>query len=131
VVSRKPGITTMMGNLTAVTAAPARTSAPSGHDSAPSALPAGKGASTSGEDLPAARAAAAAQDLQRTLRKLNDRMAAEQRNLSFRVDEGSGRTVITVLDSATKEVIRQIPSEEVLALSRALEAASGLLDAHA
>jgi flagellar protein FlaG len=106
-------------------------SAPSGQNSAASVVPAGKPASRSGEDLPAARAAAASRDLERTLRKLNETMAAAQRNLSFRVDKGSGRTVITVLDAATKEVIRQIPSEEVLALSRALEASGALLDAQA
>ena len=120
-----------MGNLTAVTAAPARTSAPSGRSSGPAGAPAGNGVSAGGEALPAARAAIAAQDLERTMRKLNATMAAAQRNLSFRVDEGSGRTVITVVDAATHEVIRQIPSEEVLALSQALEAASGLLDARA
>ncbi len=65
------------------------------------------------------------------MRKLNDTMAAAQRNLSFRVDERSGRTVITVVDALTKEVIRQIPSEEVLAMSRALEAGGALLDARA
>jgi flagellar protein FlaG len=65
------------------------------------------------------------------MRKLSETLAAAQRNLTFRVDEGSGRTVITVVDASTHEVIRQIPSEEVLALSRALEAASGLLDARA
>ena len=121
----------MVGNLTAVTAAPARMSVPSGQNSAAPAMPAGKDTSQSGEDLPAVRAAVASQDLERTLRKLNDTMAAAQRNLSFRVDKGSGRTVITVLDAATKEVIRQIPSEEVLALSRALEASGALLDAQA
>ncbi len=120
-----------MGNVTAVTAAPARTSAPSGQNSVPSAVPPGKGASADGKSLPAARAAAAAQDLERALRTLNESMAAAQRNLSFRVDKGSGRTVITVVDASTHEVIRQIPSEEVLAVSQALEAASGLLDARA
>jgi flagellar protein FlaG len=94
-------------------------------------VPAGNGASAGGEALPVARAALAAQDLERTLRKLNEALAATQRNLSFRVDQGSGRTVITVVDASTHEVIRQIPSEEILAVSRALEAASGLLDAHA
>ena len=120
-----------MGNLIAVTAASARTSVPSGHSSATSAVLAGKGASPAGESLPAANAAVAAQDLERSLRKLSETMAASQRNLSFRVDKGSGRTVITVVDAATKEVIRQIPSEEVLAISRALETFSGLLDVHA
>jgi flagellar protein FlaG len=104
---------------------------PSGRNSAAPAGPAGKGASPGGESLPAVSAAVAAQDLERSLRKLSETMAASQRNLSFRVDQGSGRTVITVVDAITQEVIRQIPSEDVLAVSRALEAFSGLLDAHA
>jgi flagellar protein FlaG len=122
---------TMVGNVIAVTAAPARTSAPSGQSSAFASAPAGKATSASGESLPAAHAATAGRDLERALRKLNETMAAEQRSLSFRVDKESGRTVITVVDAATKEIIRQIPAEEVLAVSRALEAVGGLLDAHA
>jgi flagellar protein FlaG len=55
-------------------------------------------------------------------------MAERERSLSFRVDEASGRTVITVLDATTQEVVRQIPSEEVLALARALEVSGALLD---
>jgi flagellar protein FlaG len=94
-------------------------------------LPAGKTVSAGGEDLPAERAAVATRDLENTMRRLNATMGAAQRNLSFRVDEGSGRTVITVIDAVTKEVIRQIPSEEVLVVSKALEAAGALLDAHA
>ncbi len=117
----------MVGNVTAVTAAPARTSGSSGQNAAAPLVLAGKATSHSGESLPAA----AAQDLERALRKLNETMAAAQRNLSFRIDKGSGRTVITVVDAATKEVIRQIPSEEVLAVSRAFEASGALLDAHA
>ena len=56
-------------------------------------------------------------------------MAAAQRSLSFHIDKGSGRTVITVVDAATNEVVRQIPAEEVLALSRALECTGALVDA--
>jgi flagellar protein FlaG len=81
--------------------------------------------------LPAANAAAAAQELERALRTLNATMSAAQRNLSFRVDKGSGRTVISVVDAVTNQVIRQIPSEEVLAVSRALGISSALLDARA
>ena len=43
------------------------------------------------------------------------------RELRFDVDEQSGRTVITVMDRNTDQVIRQIPGEEVLALARVLE----------
>lgn len=35
-------------------------------------------------------------------------------NLNFSTDESSGRTVVKVIDAETKDVIRQIPSEEVL-----------------
>lgn len=40
-----------------------------------------------------------------------------QTNLSFSVDEGSGRSVITVTDTQTGDVIRQIPAKEVLAVA--------------
>jgi flagellar protein FlaG len=121
----------MVGNLTAVTAAPARTSAPSGQNSVAITLPTGKAAPASGKALPVEQAPPPNQDLERAVRKLNERLAASQRNLSFRVDEGSGRTVITVVDATTNQVIRQIPSQEVLDVSRALESTSALLDAHA
>lgn len=43
------------------------------------------------------------------------------RSLEFRVDDNSGKTVITVRDSDSKEVIRQIPSEQVLNISARLQ----------
>jgi flagellar protein FlaG len=42
------------------------------------------------------------------------------RALEFRVDESSGRTIITVRDSSTGEIIRQIPGEESLRLARSI-----------
>jgi flagellar protein FlaG len=50
-----------------------------------------------------------------------------QGTIEFRVDESSGRTVVQVLDPATEEVLRQIPSEEMLAIARALDRMQGLL----
>ncbi len=52
--------------------------------------------------------------------QLNDYVQDVQRSLRFSVDELTGRTVITVLDSETDEVIRQIPAEEVLAVMQDL-----------
>ncbi|WP_457671131.1 flagellar protein FlaG [Thiolapillus sp.] len=52
--------------------------------------------------------------------KLNEYVQTIRRELKFSIDEKSGRTVITVLDSQTKEIIRQIPPEEVISLSRNL-----------
>lgn len=126
-----------MGNLTSVTAAPTRTSAPSAGGTAQTVAvgtplsESGKVVARDGEGLPSEAQASPPADVAATVRKLNDLMAERQRSLSFRVDEASGRTVITVLDAVTSEVVRQIPSEEVLALARALEEARGLLDARA
>lgn len=56
-----------------------------------------------------------------------------QSDLSFLVDESTGRTYFKIVDSKTKQVIRQVPSEEILAMARKLrelgdpKAASGVL----
>ena len=49
------------------------------------------------------------------------------RNLQFTVDEDTGIDVVKVIDTETEEVIRQFPSEEVLAIARALDKLQGLL----
>lgn len=43
-----------------------------------------------------------------------------QSNLVFQVDESTGHTYFKVVDGTTKEVIRQVPSEEILAMARKL-----------
>lgn len=48
-------------------------------------------------------------------------------NLVFSVDEDSGRTVVKVVDRQTDEVLRQIPSEEMLDIAKALGKLKGLL----
>ena len=58
-------------------------------------------------------------------------MSTNRRSLRFQVDEEGGRTVITVLNPHTQEVIRQIPSEELLSLARAFEELGALLDVRA
>lgn len=44
-----------------------------------------------------------------------------QRDLRFAVDKHSGDTIIKVIDSSTDEVIRQIPSEEFMALRERIQ----------
>ena len=51
---------------------------------------------------------------------INDHMQTIHRTLQFTVDEASGRDVVTVKDTATEEVIRQYPSDEILAIARRL-----------
>lgn len=48
-------------------------------------------------------------------------------SLEFSIDRDSGRTVVKMVDTETKEVVRQFPSEEMLAISRSIEKMSGLM----
>jgi len=60
------------------------------------------------------------EELESAVRNLNDYVQNVQRNLQFNIDDDSGHTIIKVIDSETEELIRQMPSEEVLAMSRHL-----------
>ncbi len=48
-------------------------------------------------------------------------------DLKFTVDEETGIPVVKVVDTKTKDVIRQIPSEETLAIAQALDRLQGLI----
>ena len=67
------------------------------------------------------------QRLDEVVEQLNDFVQQIQRNLNFSVDKESGRTVVTVMQADTKEVIRQIPSQEVLDRIHHLDDLQGLL----
>lgn len=123
-----------MGNANAVTAAPARTPAPTVQKPAlplsSNGEPAGKSSPVVGRELPPPEPPVSAAEVERAVQRLNDLMSETQRSLRFQIDELSGRTVITVLDATTKEVVRQIPSPEHLAILRHLESVGALLDVH-
>ncbi|PWB52649.1 MAG: flagellar protein [Nitrosomonadales bacterium] len=65
--------------------------------------------------------------LKQATEKLNQAMRMMASNLQFTVDEETGIDVVKVVDSDTKEVIRQFPSEEVLAIAKAFDQLQGLL----
>lgn len=67
------------------------------------------------------------EELDRALDEVRKAVEPVARNLLFSVDDESGRTIIKVVDSATKEIIRQIPSEEILSIAKALDRLKGLL----
>lgn len=60
------------------------------------------------------------QELTGVVKELNDYVQSINRNLEFSLDEGADRTVIRVVDTATGELVRQIPTEEVLQVARHL-----------
>lgn len=59
--------------------------------------------------------------------QINKAMQAFAQNLQFSVDEDTKMTVVKVVDTASGDVIRQIPSEEVLTIAKALDKLQGLL----
>jgi flagellar protein FlaG len=51
------------------------------------------------------------------------------RSLQFRVDESTGRMIVSITDAETGEVIRQVPGEEALRIAQDLESRlSGIVD---
>lgn len=67
------------------------------------------------------------EQIQQAVRDLQRAVEPMANDLNFSIDRESGKTVIRVVDSATQELIRQIPSEEVMSISRALNRLAGLL----
>ena len=60
-----------------------------------------------------------------SVHEINNYVQAIQRNLQFSVDEDSGKTIVKVFDSQTDELVRQIPSEEVLAIAEYIKESGG------
>lgn len=56
-------------------------------------------------------------DLKKVASKVNDFVKEIGRSLEFSVDEASGRVIITVRESETGKIVRQIPPEELLAIA--------------
>lgn len=63
---------------------------------------------------------AAPADLEAALDDLAARAAESGAQLDFRIDEDSGRVVVSVVDRRDGTVLRQMPSEEALRIARSL-----------
>jgi len=66
-------------------------------------------------------------ELERAIRNINQTVQVQASNLEFEIDPDSQRTIVKIVDQQTKEVLRQVPSEEVLSIAKALDQAIGLL----
>lgn len=85
---------------------------------------------TQGNDTPYAGADAGGrlqERLAEVAARMNEHMQQMQRSLRFSVDDASGRIVVKVIDKDTDEVIRQIPSEEMLAMMKHISEFDGLI----
>jgi flagellar protein FlaG len=71
-------------------------------------------------DAPRVAPAPPPPDLSHAIEKLTRALQAAQSSLSFSVDESTGKTIVRVVRSSTGELVRQIPSEESLAIAASL-----------
>lgn len=60
-------------------------------------------------------------NLESAVGEVSEFVQSQNRNLNFSFNEDSGKSVVQVTDSETGELIRQIPSEEVLRLSERIK----------
>ncbi|QZA80030.1 flagellar protein FlaG [Deefgea piscis] len=65
--------------------------------------------------------------LNQSVEKLNNMVQGLANGLQFSVDEESKVPVVKLVDLDTKEVIRQIPTEEAISIAQAIDRFQGLL----
>lgn len=87
-----------------------------------------RGSETSLDDtLPITSQVPELDELQAVVDTFNGYIPMAANNLLFSIDEDNGKVVVKIVDSSTQDVIRQIPSEEALEISRSLDKLKGLL----
>lgn len=67
------------------------------------------------------------QQVEQALERLKSALPSKANALQFSVDEQSGDTIVRVVDSATGDVIRQIPSKELVEIAHAIDKMQGML----
>lgn len=70
---------------------------------------------------------ASPKELEEAVKAINDFLKPINSAIQFSLDHDTGKSVVKVIDVATKDVIRQFPSEEMLSIAKALDKMKGLL----
>lgn len=76
---------------------------------------------------PAATAKPSNEQLQDVVKAANDFIKPYNDSVQFSIDKDTGETVVKVIDKNTQEIIKQMPSEDMLAMAKALDQLKGLL----
>ncbi|STQ90584.1 flagellar protein FlaG [Iodobacter fluviatilis] len=66
-------------------------------------------------------------DVKQAVEKLNQAVQGFSDSLQFSVEEETKLPVVKLIDTKTKEVIRQFPSEEAISIAKAIDRFQGLL----
>jgi flagellar protein FlaG len=96
---------------------------PATPDPVAAALPRRAGAASSADRASAEAArpsAPSAAELRKAVEQANQQLDEKSSELSFQLDDDTGSVVVKLVDTKTKEVLRQIPSPEALAIAKAL-----------
>ena len=67
------------------------------------------------------------QQVKEAVEQIQRNIEANSTDLRFTVDSATGKTIVSVVDSQTQEVVRQIPTEEIMKLARWNDRMQGLL----
>lgn len=67
------------------------------------------------------------EQVKQAMEEVRNAIAPVAQDLLFSVDEDTGKTIVKVVDASTDKVIRQIPSEEIITIAKALDKLQGLL----
>lgn len=70
---------------------------------------------------PAAKATPSADELKAMVADIQRKIASVTPELQFSVDQQSGQAIVTMMDSNTKEVLWQFPSDQVLQVRKELD----------
>jgi flagellar protein FlaG len=60
-------------------------------------------------------------------KEINDFLKSSSAGIEFQIESQSERVIVRVVDTETKQLIRQVPTEEMVAISHALDRMTGLL----
>lgn len=80
-----------------------------------------------GEAKPQDESQSSVAEVEAAVEEMNAFVQSMQRNLSFSIDEQLGEKIISVKDVESEEVIRQIPSEELVVLRKKMDDVVGIL----
>jgi len=67
------------------------------------------------------------QEVRQAVEKISEFVSSLQSELSFSIDDASGSQIVKITDSQTNQVIRQVPTEEAVAIAKVLDKLQGLL----
>jgi flagellar protein FlaG len=73
------------------------------------------------------RAELSVSEVLEVVQKANAALTSNQSNLKFLVDSDNGKPIVQIVDRETQEVLKQIPSVEMLKIAKAIEKMQGVL----